>query len=57
MAAVRRYFAVGTSAGVRRGIVRAMGAVGGGSGGWRGGSGLREVARGPGGQVLYEVVR
>ncbi|WKX09640.1 hypothetical protein [Streptomyces sp. NL15-2K] len=58
-AAVRRFFAVGTSVGERRGIVRAYGVR------WvvdreRGGvrwSGLRVVARGPGGQVLYAVVR
>ncbi|MFE5895241.1 hypothetical protein [Streptomyces sp. NPDC056468] len=57
--AVRRYFAVGASEGVRRGIVRAYGVrwvvdQGGGGGV---GSGVRVVARGPGGQVLYEVVR
>ncbi|MFC8092636.1 hypothetical protein [Streptomyces sp. NPDC057301] len=61
--AVRRYFAVGASEGVRRGIVRAYGVRwvvdrGEGDGGGRGlGSGVRVVARGPGGQVLYEVVR
>lgn len=63
--AVRRYFAVGASEGVRRGIVRAYGVRwvvdrgdGDGDGGARGlGSGVRVVARGPGGQVLYEVVR
>ncbi|GCB48866.1 hypothetical protein SNL152K_6194 [Streptomyces sp. NL15-2K] len=56
---MRRFFAVGTSVGERRGIVRAYGVR------WvvdreRGGvrwSGLRVVARGPGGQVLYAVVR
>ncbi|WP_370268725.1 hypothetical protein [Streptomyces sp. V4I8] len=57
VADVRRYFAVGTGEGARRGIVRAYGVR------WvvdRGGvvwGGLRVVARGPGGQVLYEVVR
>ncbi|MGI5375872.1 hypothetical protein ACQEV2_16790 [Streptomyces sp. CA-251387] len=57
-AAVRRYFAEGTSGGVRRGIVEAYrvrwvvdrGAV-------RRDAGLRVVTWGPGGQVLYEVVR
>ncbi|MFF4830857.1 hypothetical protein [Streptomyces sp. NPDC001315] len=57
VAAVRSYFAAGTAEGVRRDIVRsygvrwvvARGAV-------RGAGGLREVARGPGGQVLYVVV-
>ncbi|MET9829695.1 hypothetical protein ABZ078_10335 [Streptomyces sp. NPDC006385] len=61
-AAVRRYFAVGTSGGVRRGIVaayRVRWVVDRGGAGDRGvrDSGLRVVARGPGGQVLYEVVR
>ncbi|MFE7274020.1 hypothetical protein [Streptomyces sp. NPDC057623] len=59
VADVRRYFAVGAPEGVRRSIVRAYGVR------WvvdRGaeagvGAGLRVVARGPGGQVLYEVVR
>ncbi|MFI7415519.1 hypothetical protein ACIBU0_43485 [Streptomyces sp. NPDC049627] len=58
VAAVRRYFAEGTSGGVRRGIAEAYrvrwvvdrGAV-------RRDAGLRVVAWGPGGQVLYEVVR
>ncbi|MFF5479696.1 hypothetical protein ACFY5C_20465 [Streptomyces sp. NPDC012935] len=57
--AVRRYFAAGTSERVRRGIVRAYGVrwvVDRGDGGGVG-SGVRVVARGPGGQVLYEVVR
>ncbi|MGW6910415.1 hypothetical protein [Streptomyces sp. NPDC054940] len=57
-AAVRRYFAVGTSGGVRRGIVEAYrvrwvvdrGVV-------RRDAGVRVVAWGPGGEVLYEVVR
>lgn len=56
---VRRYFAVGTGEGVRRGIVRAYGVrwvVDRGDGSAVGG-GLRVVARGPGGEVLYEVVR
>ncbi|MDG9720298.1 hypothetical protein [Streptomyces sp. DH24] len=54
--AVRRYFAPGTAAGERRDVLREYGVR------WvvdRGdvppGAGLREVARGPGGQVLYEV--
>ncbi|MER5212885.1 hypothetical protein ABT063_20480 [Streptomyces sp. NPDC002838] len=59
VAAVRRYFAAGTSAGERREIVRAYGVR------WvvdrgerlRGVGGLRVVTRGPGGQVLYAVVR
>ena len=56
-AAVTRYFAVGTSAGARRDIVREYGVrwVVGGKGAaepW-----LRQVATGPGGQVLYEVRR
>ncbi|GHB21150.1 hypothetical protein GCM10010377_08560 [Streptomyces viridiviolaceus] len=57
-AAVRRFFAEGTRAGERQGIVREYGVR------WvvdrgeelRGAEGLREVARGPGGQVLYAVV-
>ncbi|MET9387284.1 hypothetical protein ABZY09_41270 [Streptomyces sp. NPDC002928] len=57
VAAVRRYFAAGTADGVRRDIVKsygvrwvvARGAV-------RGAGELREVTRGPGGQVLYVVV-
>ncbi|NEY34792.1 hypothetical protein GTU99_21760 [Streptomyces sp. PRKS01-65] len=56
-AAVRRYFAAGTPVGERREIVREYGVR------WvvdrgpapRGAPGLREVARGPGGQVLYAV--
>ncbi|MCL8017765.1 hypothetical protein [Streptomyces sp. AS02] len=61
-AAVRRYFAVGTSGGVRRGIVEAyrvrwvVDRGVGGVGGVRD-SGVRVVTWGPGGQVLYEVVR
>ncbi|MFG2134448.1 hypothetical protein ACGFNV_42740 [Streptomyces sp. NPDC048751] len=57
-AVVRRYFAAGTSEGERREIVRAYGVrwvVDRGVG--RGDPGLRVVARGPGGQVLYAVVR
>ncbi|MFI2432583.1 hypothetical protein [Streptomyces sp. NPDC018693] len=57
-AAVRRYFAEGTSVGVRRGIVRVYRVrwvVDRGVGGVRD-PGLRVVARGPGGQVLYEVL-
>ncbi|MEV5429572.1 hypothetical protein [Streptomyces sp. NPDC052701] len=57
-AAVRRYFAADTPGSVRRGIVREYGVR------WvvateaaPAGTGLREVARGPGGQVLYAVVR
>ncbi|KUO18453.1 hypothetical protein [Streptomyces dysideae] len=59
VAAVRRYFAVGTAGSVRRGIVRAYGVrwVVDRGGGLVGGGGLRVVARGPGGQVLYAVVR
>ncbi|CAL9436885.1 hypothetical protein SUDANB58_02167 [Streptomyces sp. enrichment culture] len=57
-AAVRRYFAAGTPGGERREIAREYGVR------WvvdrgtalRAAPGLREVARGPGGQVLYEVV-
>ncbi|MEU6575965.1 hypothetical protein [Streptomyces sp. NPDC046805] len=56
-AAVRRYFAGGTSEGVRRGILREYGVR------WVvdtgdvvSGAGVRAVTRGPGGQVLYEVV-
>ncbi|WP_431996486.1 hypothetical protein [Streptomyces fungicidicus] len=51
-----RYFAEGTSEGVRRGIEREYGVrwvVG--RGGWPGGAGLRAVARGPEGEVLYAV--
>ncbi|MFD7875925.1 hypothetical protein ACFV5G_17785 [Streptomyces sp. NPDC059766] len=55
--AVRRYFAAGTAPGVRRDIARAYGVR------WvvdrgalRETGGLRRVARGPGGQVLYAVV-
>ncbi|MGW6737616.1 hypothetical protein [Streptomyces sp. NPDC055013] len=57
--AVRRYFAVGASEGVRREIVRAYRVrwVVDQEGGGGVGSGVRVVARGPGGQVLYEVVR
>ncbi|MFI5685618.1 hypothetical protein [Streptomyces sp. NPDC051636] len=57
-AAVRRYFAAGTAGGVRRGIVREYGVrwvVDRGTGVRD--AGLRAVARGPGGQVLYRVVR
>ncbi|ANP55422.1 hypothetical protein J2Z21_009535 [Streptomyces griseochromogenes] len=56
-AAVTRYFAAGTSAEVRRGIVReyrvrwVVGAKGLAE------AGLRQVATGPRGQVLYEVER
>ncbi|MEU3983693.1 hypothetical protein AB0F77_27025 [Streptomyces sp. NPDC026672] len=59
--AVRRYFAAGTSEGVRRGIEREYGVrwvvdrVGARRGVVRG-AGLRTVARGPGGQELYRVV-
>jgi alpha-1,6-mannosyltransferase len=60
VADVRRYFAVGTGEGVRRGIVRAYGVrwVVDRGDGVRGevGGGLRVVARGPGGQVWYAVV-
>ncbi|PAZ12085.1 hypothetical protein CLM62_32040 [Streptomyces sp. SA15] len=58
-AAVRRYFAVGTSGGERREIVRAYGVrwVVDREAGLRGVGGLRAVAGGPGGQVLYAVVR
>ncbi|MGW3955258.1 hypothetical protein ACWEKM_30950 [Streptomyces sp. NPDC004752] len=54
--AVRRYFAAGTSDGVRRGIVREYGVrwVVDRVAGVRG-PGLRKVAEGPGGQVLYAV--
>ncbi|MFF3332143.1 hypothetical protein ACFYWX_21695 [Streptomyces sp. NPDC002888] len=57
-AAVRRYFAVGVSVGERAEIVRVYGVrwvVDRGVG--NGGPGLRVVARGPDGQVLYAVVR
>lgn len=61
VADVRRYFAVGASEGVRRGIVRAYAVrwVVDRGAGVEGevGAGLRVAARGPGGQVLYEVVR
>ncbi|MEU4487880.1 hypothetical protein AB0H94_23830 [Streptomyces purpurascens] len=57
--AVRRYFAAGVSEGERGAILREYGVrwvvdtgVAGGLG-----VGLREVGRGPGGQVLYAVVR
>ncbi|MER7402224.1 hypothetical protein ABT373_06925 [Streptomyces sp. NPDC000070] len=58
-AAVRRYFAEGTSGRERGEILREYGVrwvvdTGGADGR---GAGLREVARGPGGQVLYAVVR
>ncbi|WP_225831576.1 hypothetical protein [Streptomyces sp. NK08204] len=56
-AAVTRYFAAGTPEGERRGIVRryrVRWVVGGRS---LAQPGLRKVAGGPGGQVLYEVVR
>lgn len=58
-AAVRRYFAEGTSGRQRGEILREYGVrwvvdTGGAVGR---GAGLREVARGPGGQVLYAVVR
>ncbi|WP_369175186.1 hypothetical protein AB5J49_18845 [Streptomyces sp. R28] len=58
-AAVRRYFAVGTPGGVRRGIAQAYRVrwvVDRAAAGGAGEPGLRVVARGPGGQVLYEVV-
>ncbi|WP_201258956.1 hypothetical protein [Streptomyces ambofaciens] len=57
-AAVRTYFAQGTGAGSRREIVRAYGVrwVVDRGPGLRGAEGLRAVARGPGGQVLYAVV-
>lgn len=54
--AVRRYFATGTSAEARGRILREYGVrwvVGTGRHPWR--TGLREVARGPDGQVLYAV--
>ncbi|GAA2457494.1 hypothetical protein [Streptomyces glaucus] len=54
--AVRRYFAAGTPEAVRRDIVREYGVrwvVDRGAGPRR--DGLRAVARGPGGQVLYRV--
>ncbi|MFI6015557.1 hypothetical protein ACIBAG_43510 [Streptomyces sp. NPDC051243] len=60
---VRRYFAAGTSGSARRGIVaayRVRWVVDRGAGVGVGGerhSGLRVVTWGPGGQVLYEVVR
>ncbi|MFF4019116.1 hypothetical protein [Streptomyces sp. NPDC001843] len=55
--AVRRYFAAGTAGDVRRGILRAYGVrwvVDRGSDAGTG-PGLRVVARGPDGQVLYRV--
>ncbi|MFE0255650.1 hypothetical protein [Streptomyces sp. NPDC059010] len=58
-AAVRRYFGAGASVGVRRGIAAAYGVrwvVDRGTGTGRG-QGVRVVTWGPGGQVLYEVVR
>ncbi|MGW0336150.1 hypothetical protein ACWD0J_30600 [Streptomyces sp. NPDC003011] len=56
--AVRRYFDAGTSAGERREIVRVYGVrwVVDRGAGLRGAAGVRAVARGPGGQVLYAVV-
>ncbi|MEV6122904.1 hypothetical protein AB0M23_20695 [Streptomyces sp. NPDC052077] len=54
--AVRRYFAPGTAAGTRRAVERAYAVrwvVD--RGGLRGAEGLREVARGPDGEVLYRV--
>ncbi|WP_037888383.1 membrane protein [Streptomyces viridochromogenes] len=58
VADVRRYFAEGTPEGVRWGIVRAYGVRWVVDRGVEGaGVGLRVVARGPGGDVLYEVVR
>ncbi|GAA3968050.1 hypothetical protein GCM10022384_19360 [Streptomyces marokkonensis] len=56
-AAVRRYFATGAAGSVRRGIAREYGVrwvVDRGTG-LRDAEGLREVARGPDGQVLYAV--
>ncbi|MEU7717238.1 hypothetical protein [Streptomyces tibetensis] len=56
--AVRRYFAAGTPEGERAGILREYGVRWVMAGvGLRGATGLREVARGPEGQVLYAVVR
>ncbi|MFG3103012.1 hypothetical protein ACGFZL_21195 [Streptomyces sp. NPDC048182] len=57
--AVRAYFARGAGGGVRRGILEEYGVrwvVDRGSG-LRGVAGLREVGRGPRGEVLYAVVR
>ncbi|MET9869639.1 hypothetical protein ABZZ16_26415 [Streptomyces sp. NPDC006386] len=56
--AVRRYFAEGASGRERGEILRAYGVRWVVAGEWAGarGGGLREVARGPGGQVLYAVV-
>ncbi|MDC0773468.1 hypothetical protein [Streptomyces sp. HD] len=58
-AAVRRYFGVGASGSVRRGIAEAYGVrwVVDRGVGTRRAAGLRVVTWGPGGQVLYEVVR
>ncbi|MBD0423247.1 hypothetical protein H0H10_29500 [Streptomyces sp. TRM S81-3] len=57
--AVRRFFAEGTVWAERSGILREYGVrwVVDRGVGLRGVEGLREVARGPGGQVLYAVVR
>ncbi|GGU65163.1 hypothetical protein [Streptomyces daghestanicus] len=54
--AVRRYFAAGAGAGERVGILREYGVRWVVDGVGRGWEGVREVARGPRGQVLYEVV-
>ncbi|MFE2052471.1 hypothetical protein ACFXAS_28790 [Streptomyces sp. NPDC059459] len=56
-AAVRTYFARDTAAGARRDILREYGVrwVVDRDAGLRGAEGLRAVARGPGGQVLYAV--
>ncbi|MEV5435774.1 hypothetical protein AB0K80_07025 [Streptomyces sp. NPDC052682] len=58
-AAVRRYFTAGTPAGERRRILREYGVrwVVDAGRGLQGTPGLRAVARGPDGQVLYAVVR
>ncbi|MBC9725483.1 hypothetical protein [Streptomyces sp. TRM68367] len=58
-AAVRRYFGVGVSGEERGEILREYGVrwVVDRGDGLQGVGGLREVARGPGGQVLYAVVR
>ncbi|MFE1015084.1 hypothetical protein ACFW4M_27860 [Streptomyces sp. NPDC058794] len=56
--AVRAYFSQGAAGGVRRGIVREYGVrwVVDRGDGLRGAEGLRRVARGPDGEVLYAVV-
>ncbi|MGC9500534.1 hypothetical protein [Streptomyces sp. WG7] len=58
VAASRTYFAQGAAGSVRRGIVREYGVrwVVDRGAALRGAEGLREVARGPGGEVLYAVV-